>query len=76
MTQIISVNVHTSAKTNKIEAVSADHIKVRLTLAAEKGQANQQLIKLLANHLKISKNRIEIIKGSKSRHKLVKITDL
>ena len=47
--------------------------KIKMTTAPEKGKANSQLIKLLAQHFKVSKSKIEIISGLTSRHKLVKI---
>ncbi|MCX5695754.1 MAG: DUF167 domain-containing protein [Candidatus Omnitrophica bacterium] len=48
--------------------------KVYLTKPAQEGLANSQLISLLAEHLKIKKYQIKIIKGDKSRNKLVEIT--
>lgn len=48
--------------------------KVYLTKPAQEGFANNQLISLLAEHLKIKKYQIKIIKGDKSRNKLVEIT--
>ncbi|MHA1783578.1 MAG: DUF167 domain-containing protein [Candidatus Helarchaeota archaeon] len=38
-----------------------------------KGAANKELIKILAKHFNVSKSKVTIIKGIKSKDKLVKI---
>ena len=50
-----------------------DRLKVYLTKPACNGLANKQLIDLLAEYLNIKKYQIKIIKGEKTRSKLVKI---
>lgn len=52
-----------------------NRLKVYLTRPAQEGLANVQLIALLSEHLKIKKYRIAIIKGEKSRDKLIQIDD-
>jgi uncharacterized protein (TIGR00251 family) len=47
--------------------------KIYLTAPPVDGKANQALIKFLAEHYKVSKSRIEIIKGEKSRNKVVEV---
>ena len=47
--------------------------KVHLSAPAVDGKANKALIVLLAGHFKVRKNKIEIIKGLKSRHKTINI---
>ena len=48
--------------------------KVYLTKPAQDGLANAQLIDLLSEYLKTKKYKIKIIKGHKSRNKLVEIS--
>ena len=48
-------------------------IKVYLTAPAVEGKANDALIDFLADHFEIRKSAIEILKGLKSRHKVVNI---
>ena len=50
-----------------------DGLKVYLTKPAQDNLANKQLIELLAEYLKIKKHQIVIVKGEKSRDKLIKI---
>jgi len=47
--------------------------KAYLTKAAHNGLANKQLIELLANHFKVKKYQIKIIKGEKARNKVIEI---
>lgn len=70
---ILSVKVVPKASRNLVKAEGSG-FKVYLTKPAQDGLANEQLINLLSEHLKVKKYQLEIIKGDKSRNKLVKIT--
>ncbi len=50
-----------------------NRFKVYLTKPAQDGLANAQLILLLSQHFKIKKYQIRIIKGEKSRDKLIQV---
>ncbi|MCK9594752.1 MAG: DUF167 domain-containing protein [Candidatus Omnitrophica bacterium] len=50
-------------------------LKVYLTKPAHDGEANVQLIRVLAEYLGIKKYQLEIIKGHTSRNKVVQIDD-
>ena len=52
-----------------------DSYKVYLTKPAQDGQANQQLIELLAKYFSLKKYQVNIVSGEKSREKLVEIDD-
>jgi len=60
------------SKTQKIE-VTKNEILINLMSQPIKGEANKELIKLLSKTLKIPKSKISIIKGEKSRQKIIKI---
>ena len=47
--------------------------KVHLTRPAVDGQANEQLIEVLAGFLKVKKYRIRIFRGQNSRNKIIEI---
>lgn len=72
---ILSVKVTPRASKNEIIEVDSATYKVKITMAPEKGRANEQLIKLLSSYLKIPKSNITISRGTSSRHKLVEIKD-
>ena len=48
-------------------------LKIYLTAVPVDGKANKELLKLLAEKLGVSKSRIEIIKGEKSKEKIIEV---
>lgn len=69
-----NVKVRPNANISQIKEIMADGV-ARLDLKAKpiKGQANEELIRLLAKELAISKESIRILSGKSGRDKLVKI---
>jgi uncharacterized protein (TIGR00251 family) len=51
----------------------AGRLKCALKSAPERGEANQELIKLIARALKVSAQDVQIISGATSRDKLIKV---
>ncbi|MDR2812652.1 MAG: DUF167 domain-containing protein [Puniceicoccales bacterium] len=51
-------------------------LKVKVQTPPEDGRANKAVIQLLAKHFKVSKNRIKIIVGERSRQKIIEVFDL
>jgi uncharacterized protein (TIGR00251 family) len=73
----IAVKVTPRAKKNEITGILEDGtVKIKLTAPPVEGQANQALIKFLADFLKIAPMDVEIVAGSTSRDKLVAISGL
>ncbi len=50
-----------------------DFVKVRLTSPASDGRANKELIEVLAAHFQLKKSEIRIVRGLKSRQKIVAV---
>ncbi len=71
----IEVKVIPAARKNAI-CQEGQLCKVYLTAPAVDGKANEALVKFLAEHYGVRKNQIEIIKGLKSRHKIIIIRDI
>ena len=77
----ISITIHPLAKKAKIEkkqSLGLDDIEyydAYLINAPEKGKANRELIKILAKYFKLKKSQILILKGEKSRYKIVGIVN-
>jgi hypothetical protein len=72
---VIRVNVSTRSSIALINGISDDgSIKVRLTSAPIEGQANEELISVLAKAVK--KGNLEIILGHSSKKKLVAVYGL
>jgi len=72
--ELIKVKVIPNAKKNEITQ-EEDHFKARVKAPVVKGKANKELIALLADFFDVKKSVIKIVKGAKSREKLVEIGD-
>ena len=68
----ISVNVKPSSKENKIERMG-NEFKIFVRASAIEGRANEVVIKLLAEYFDLSKSRIDIVLGLKSKKKVIEI---
>ncbi|MFA6548570.1 MAG: DUF167 domain-containing protein [Candidatus Margulisiibacteriota bacterium] len=67
--QRIEIKVVPNAKRNELKEG-----KVYLTAPAVEGKANQALIEFIAEHFGVKKRQVKIIKGMKSRQKVVEIS--
>ncbi len=70
----LKVKVIPLAKENRVVGYQDDVLKVKVTAPPVEGKANKAVVKLLARALGTKKGNVEIIRGSKSREKLIRIT--
>jgi uncharacterized protein len=70
----IAVRVHPGARKNGVTGVHAGAIKISLTTPPSDGRANEALIALLAELLRVPRARISLVSGATSRSKLLRIT--
>lgn len=68
----ISLKVFPGAKRNEFKK-EGELVKVYLAAPAVEGKANVALIKFLAEYFQVRPSTIEILKGLKSRQKIVNI---
>ena len=69
-----TVRVVTRAQRNEIVGVQEDRsLKIRLTAPAADGQANEALIKFLAERLGVAESAIEIVAGRDNRDKWISV---
>lgn len=71
----VHVLVAPRAKQNRIVGVHGDKLKIQIASTPTDGKANAQLIKFLAQCLKLPQSNIEIVRGEHSTDKLVCITN-
>jgi uncharacterized protein (TIGR00251 family) len=69
---IINIKVIPRAKRATIK--DGNPLRVYVNQPPEDGRANDAVIKLLSEHFKIPKSKIKIIKGEKSREKIIEIS--
>jgi len=70
---LYNIRVIPNAKQNKI-IKEADRLKICLTAPPVDGKANKALIKFLADHFGVKKSSVKIVRGQKSRDKVVEIS--
>ena len=70
---IIKVKVKPNSKKKEIKNISNDEYIINLKEKAEDNKANIELLKLLKKHFKVDFKHIKIIKGMRSRDKIVEI---
>lgn len=70
---IIKVKVITNAKRNEIVEQDGNYFKIKISAPPVKGKANKELIYFLSKYFKVPVNKIRIIKGEKSKNKIIKV---
>lgn len=73
---ILAIHVQPRASRNEVTGIQGDQLKVRLTSPPVEGAANKLCEEFLAKTLNISRSRVTIVAGEKSRHKKIRIDDL
>ncbi len=73
-TSDINIKVITRAKKNSVEKISPDEYRVKVVSAPVKGKANKDVLKLLADHLKVPPSRLTIVRGASSNHKIIRLS--
>jgi len=69
----IKIKVIPKSSVAHIEEDFEGNLRVKVKSAPIKGQANRELIELLAKYYKMPKNQINIISGQASKNKIVEI---
>ena len=71
----LSVRVTPNAKSNQIVAITQGTVRIKVRAVAEDGKANAELIYFLTDLLHCHRSQVEIVKGEKTRIKLLEIRD-
>jgi uncharacterized protein (TIGR00251 family) len=72
----LTLNIYVVPRSSKSEIVGIynDCLKIKLKSPPVDNAANEELIKFLAEKLKISRSNIEIIKGHRQKKKVISLT--
>lgn len=57
-----------------VEKIGDDTYKVRVHAAPDKGAANKEVIVSLADYFNVSPSMVKIVRGEKSRTKLIELS--
>ncbi len=71
---ILNVKVVPRSSKSGVVGPYKDGLKVKLTSPPVEGQANKELIEVLAKEFNIRKKDIEIIRGKKTKNKVVRLS--
>ena len=70
----VSVKVVPNAKRSKV-LEEGGRLKVKVRAPPDKGRANDEVVEVLAEHFGVRKGDVRIVKGTRSREKVVEIDD-
>lgn len=69
----MKLKVRVIPNARKQEVIEGEILKVKVRSPPEGGRANEEVIELLSKHFGVKKSAVKILKGLKSRDKLVVI---
>ena len=69
----LAVKLQPRAAANEICVPFGSELKIKVTAPPVAAAANEALLKLLAGRLDCARSRVELVRGHKSRHKLIKL---
>lgn len=70
---VVDIHVVPGAARDEFVGLHGGKLKVRVAARPVKGQSNARLLKILSDRLSVPKSAMEILKGSASRGKRIKI---
>ncbi len=70
---LLLVKLQPRASRNEIGEPLGDELKIKVTAPPVDAAANAALLELLAEKLLCARNRVELVRGQKSRHKTIRL---
>lgn len=70
---LIKVKCHPKSKKELINKKDADSFEVFVKEKAERGEANERVLEILASYFKISRKKIRLMRGAKTPNKIFEI---
>jgi uncharacterized protein (TIGR00251 family) len=70
---LLYVKVITRASAPTVLERTPDQFTVKVTAPPEKGKANEEVCRLLAEHFAVSRSAVRIVRGQTARRKIVEI---
>ena len=69
----LSIKLQPRASANEIAGVMGEELRVKVTAPPVDSAANEALIRFLAERLGCGRNKVELVRGQTSRHKVVRV---
>lgn len=73
---IIKVKITANSRKNEIVGWQSNVLKIKIAATPQKGKANKVLTSFLAKEWNIAKNNIKIVRGERSRLKVLDISGI
>ena len=70
---MLAVKLQPRASVNEIGEALDNELRIKVTAPPVDSAANEALVRLLAEVLDLPRNRIQLVRGNTSRHKVVKL---
>ena len=70
----LAAHVQPGARRSEIAGLHGDRLKVRIAAPALDGRANDALVAFIAQQLGVPKVRVAVVKGERSRDKLIAVS--
>ncbi len=70
---LLSVKLQPRASANEIGEALGGELRIKVTAPPVDAAANEALLKILAQQLHCPRNRVDIVRGHTSRHKVIKL---
>ncbi len=70
---LIKVHVTPNAKEPRVVKLDEASYEVKVDERATGGRANRRLLEILSEHFRVPRSRVLIVKGAKSRDKILEI---
>ncbi len=70
---LLSIKLQPRASNDEIGQPLGNELRIKVTAPPVDAAANQALVNLLSEKLDCPRNRVELVRGQTSRHKVVKI---
>lgn len=69
--RLIEVKVQPRARRREVVAEGPSSFSVKVFAAPDRGRANDEVRELLAEHFGLPVSKVRIVRGEKSRHKVI-----
>ena len=69
--KLLTVRAHPGSREAKVEKLGENEFRVHVLAPPEKGEANREVVAALAEHFGLPASRLRIIRGERSRIKLI-----
>lgn len=72
----VRVRVRAGARREELVQMDNGWILARVTAPAHEGRANKALCRLVAKQLRVAPSKVEIVRGARSREKLIRVDEM